>query len=253
VSARAAAVAWRHGRHAVVCDRVERWAHGTVVSASDLPGFYDYNLLRVEGPDPGVSAAELAATADGLQGAFGHRRIEVEHEGAGLRLRPGFEALGWHSERLAWLYRTGPAPDRAAPPGAQLRAAGFEATRPLRHHWQGETPWEESEAFAFLEEKAAARRGARAVIAAVGDEPAGFAAYSAEAGTVEIELVFCLPERRGAGLGAALVARALGDADMPEQFIEADDAGDSKRLYERLGFTTVWRRHVFTRVLAPPS
>ena len=116
--------------------------------------------------------------------------------------------------------------------------------------WQGETPFEEQESFAFLEETAAARRGARAVVGYVDGEPAGFAAYSAAAGTVEVELVFCLPERRGGGLGGALVARALADAiaaGATEQFIEADDDGDSKRLYERLGFRTVWRRHVFTR------
>jgi hypothetical protein len=32
--------------------------------------------------------------------------------------------------------------------------------------------------------------------------------------------------------------------------IEADDEGDAKRLYERLGFRTVWVRHVFTRLPA---
>jgi GNAT superfamily N-acetyltransferase len=252
MSARAAAIAWRHGRHALVCDRIEPWAFGTIVSAGDLPSFYDYNLLRVQGPDPGVSAVDLAATADELQAGLGHRRIEVEHEGAGLRLRPGFEALGWHAERLAWLYRTGPAPARPVPAGYGLRAAGFSDTRPLRRAWQGETSWEETEAFAALEERAAARRGARAVIGDADGSPAGFAAYSAEAGTVEIELVFCLPAHRGGGLGGALVARALADAGVDAQFIEADDAGDSKRLYERLGFATVWRRHVFTRVLETP-
>jgi hypothetical protein len=30
-------------------------------------------------------------------------------------------------------------------------------------------------------------------------------------------------------------------------FIIADDEGDSKRLYARLGFATVWLQHVFTR------
>jgi ribosomal-protein-alanine N-acetyltransferase len=91
------------------------------------------------------------------------------------------------------------------------------------------------------------------VVADVDGEPTAFAAYSASGETVEIELLFCLPERRGGGLGGALVSRALTDAiaaGASEQFIEADDDGDSKRLYERLGFTTVWRRHVFTRVLA---
>ena len=67
---------------------------------------------------------------------------------------------------------------------------------------------------------------------------------------MEVELVFCLPERRGGGLGGALVALALSEASAGgarHALIEADDAGDARRLYERLGFRTVWRRYSFTR------
>jgi len=48
------------------------------------------------------------------------------------------------------------------------------------------------------------------------------------------------------------VARALEEAHAAgarHALIEADDHGDAKRLYERLGFRLVWVRHVFTRVL----
>ena len=58
------------------------------------------------------------------------------------------------------------------------------------------------------------------------------------------------PERRNGGLGGALVCRALEEAHAGgarHALIEADDTGDAKRLYERLGFRTVWVRHVFTR------
>jgi GNAT superfamily N-acetyltransferase len=64
-------------------------------------------------------------------------------------------------------------------------------------------------------------------------------------------LVFCLPERRNGGMGGALVAAALETAHAEgarHALIEADDDGDSKRLYERLGFRTVWVRHSFTHV-----
>ena len=47
------------------------------------------------------------------------------------------------------------------------------------------------------------------------------------------------------------MARALAETHAGgarHALIEADDVGDSKRLYERLGFRTVWVRHVFTRV-----
>ena len=58
------------------------------------------------------------------------------------------------------------------------------------------------------------------------------------------------PERRNGGLGGALVSRALeeGAAEGARHaLIEADDDGDSKRLYERLGFRTAWTRYSFTR------
>ena len=85
------AIAWRHGYHAAVCNRVEPWAHGTVARADDVPTYYEYNLARVEGRDPGLEAEALAAAAEPALADLGHRRIEVEDTprpraaGAGLR------------------------------------------------------------------------------------------------------------------------------------------------------------------------
>ena len=202
----ARAIAWRHAYHAGVCSRVEPWAHGTVARAPDVPAFYDYNLARVERGDPGLDAEALAAAAEPALAGLAHRRIEVEDEAAGARLRPGFEAMGWVTERLALLHRELPGPDLAPPAGAELRVADFEASRPLRLVWLGESPWGDPSDFVLVEEAVAARRGTRTVIGSLAGEPAGFAAFSA-----------------------------------------AGDAGDAKRLYERLGFRTVWRRHSFTR------
>ena len=81
------AIAWRHGSHAAVCDVAEPWAFGTVVRASDVPTYYEYNLARVEGPDPGVSAEALAAAAETYHAGLDHRRVEVEDTAAGRRLR----------------------------------------------------------------------------------------------------------------------------------------------------------------------
>ena len=244
------AIAWRHGYHAAICSRIEPWAHGTVARAPDVPNYYDYNLARVEGGDPGLDAEALAAAAEPALEGLAHRRIEVEDVAAGARLRPGFEAMGWVTERLAFLHRELPGPEVAAPAGAELRVDGFEASRPLRLAWQGESPWGDPPDFVLTEEAVAARRGTRSAIGSVDGEPAGFAAFSAAGDAVEVELVFCLPGRRGGGLGGALVARALTEAaagGARQALIEADDEGDAKRLYERLGFRTVWRRHSFTR------
>jgi GNAT superfamily N-acetyltransferase len=247
----ARAIAWRHGYHAAVCGRVERWAHGTAVRADDAPSYYEYNLARVEGPDPGLDAEALAAAAEPALAGLGHRRIEVEDTAAGARVAPGFAAMGWVVERLVFLHRELPGPPVGGRHGAELRVEGFEATRSLRNAWQGESTWGEDAGFALLEEVVAERRGTRAVVGYSHGGPAGFAGFSAHGDTAEVETVFCLPERRNGGLGGDLVALALAEAHAGgarHALIEADDHGDSKRLYERLGFRPVWVRHVFTRV-----
>ncbi len=63
----------------------------------------------------------------------------------------------------------------------------------------------------------------------------------------EIEQVYVTESERGRGTGGALVTAATRAAGASETFIVADDDGDSKRLYERLGFEPVWIQHVFTR------
>jgi len=248
-AARDHAIAWHRGYHERVCDRVEPWAYGTLLRQTELPSFYQYNAVRVEG-DPGIDAEQLVAAAEPALSDLGHRRIEVEAADAGERLADGFQALGWVVERLAFLHRELPGPRLPAPEGAELRLEPFEATRPLRLAWQAESIWPDGPEFLLVEEEVARRRGTRAAVAYTGGEPVGFAAYSADGAAAEVELVFVLPEHRDAGLGGALVTRALEAAEAGgarEAFIEADDVGSAKRLYERLGFRTVWRRCSFTR------
>ncbi len=159
MSAREHAIAWRRAYQARVCDRVEPWAHGTVVRISELPSFYDYNLARVEGPDPGLSGAELAAAAEPALADLGHRRIEIEDGDTGLRVAEDFARIGWVTERLAFLFRALPGPEAAGPAGVELSVEDFEATRPLRVSWQSESVWGETPEFALVEEEVARRRG----------------------------------------------------------------------------------------------
>src|SRR5215216_1553270 len=74
------------------------------------PRFWDYNTVRVETAAEEVTAEALARAADELQDGLAHRRIEVEDEAAGARLRPGFGALRWRTERLVWLRLQDPPP-----------------------------------------------------------------------------------------------------------------------------------------------
>jgi GNAT superfamily N-acetyltransferase len=246
-SARERAIAWRRAEHARICDVLEATEHGTMVRCTSLPTFWNYNSLRVEGPDRGVSSHALVHAADVLQGDLAHRQVEVEDEAAGARLRPSFEALGWAAERLAWLLLDGP-----LPPGPELEEVPFAQTRPLRLEWGAMFPWatsaEAAERFADHEDTVAALRGSRALIAR--DEagtPVGFASFGARRDEAEIEQVYVTESCRGRGIGGALVTAAARLAGGDSTWIIADDEGDSKRLYERLGFRPVWLQHVFTR------
>jgi GNAT superfamily N-acetyltransferase len=246
-AARERAIAWRHAEHARICDVVDEHEYGTSVQCTFMPTFWFFNSLRVEGPDTGVSADALVHAADVVQGHLEHRLIEVEDEAAGRRLRPGFEALGWAAERLAWLELEG------APPGApQLEEVPFPETRALRLEWAASSVWatddETARKFSLHEDRTAELRGSRALIAR--DEsgaPAGFASFRRDGDTAEIEQVYVTESRRGRGTGGALVTAAIRAAGAPVTFIVADDEGDAQRLYQRLGFREAWIQHVFTR------
>ena len=90
-------------------------------------------------------------------------------------MAPGFAAMGWVVERLAFLHRELPAPAPGGNHGAELRVEAFEASRPLRAAWQGESIWGDPPGFALIEEQVAARRGTRAAVGYLDGAPAGFA------------------------------------------------------------------------------
>jgi ribosomal protein S18 acetylase RimI-like enzyme len=222
------------------------------VRCSDHPGFWDFNSLRLEVQDPGLSAEALAAEADRLQGDLRHRRLEVEHEDAGRRLRPGFEALGWTTSRLVWMALSEP------PPGPGFEEVPVEATRALRLNWARSEFLELSERDfqrqAEAEEDVARRRGVRALVARDdAGEPTAYALFHSDGSTAEVEQVYVEPGLRGRGTGGAVVAAAARAGGATETFIVADDEGDPKRLYERLGFRPVWIQHEYTRRPKAPT
>jgi GNAT superfamily N-acetyltransferase len=202
--------------------------------------------VRVEGAHADLTADELVAAADRLQAGLRHRRVDFDDDRTAERLRPAFDALGWVTERLVLLALPGP------PEGPDAEEAPVAATRDLRVEWGRAEEWMYSEAEiqrqADAEDDVLRMLGARAVVAR--DEAGtvvGFVTFTARGDTAEVEAAYVTPDHRGRGLGGTLVAAAARAAGARETFIIADDEGDAKRLYLRLGFRSVWIYYTFTR------
>jgi GNAT superfamily N-acetyltransferase len=226
---------------------LEPWAHGTVLRTPLAPDYWDVNTVRMEGPDPGMSAAELMDMVDVLQGGLRHRRIEVEDEAAGERLRPAFREAGWLADKLVAMLREGPPPP--APP--DVVEVPFPETRALRLEWHRTDEWGDNEAL-HLEsaEVVAARNGDRAFVLRDAGGAFGFCSLFSPpgAGAAEISQAYVTPAHRGRGAGRRLIAGALAASGHETSWIVADDEDRPKQLYERLGFRAVWTRYTFTRV-----
>jgi ribosomal protein S18 acetylase RimI-like enzyme len=237
-SAEARARAWYRGTHAQFCDVVESWEHGTVVRATRYPDYYDLNAVRVE-EDAGMSADDLIAVADRALDGLGHRRLDFEHADAAESLRRRFEALGWMTERLAWMrHETAlpPAPDIA------VEEVPYDDVHDLRVSWNREDfPSVDTGDHLVKAREVAERRGAQVFAVRDGGRAIAFAQLEHHDGSAEIAQVYVHPDRRGHGLGTAVTWAAIhAGAGARDLWIVADDEGRAKELYTRLGFRPVW-------------
>jgi GNAT superfamily N-acetyltransferase len=231
-----------------VCDRIERWAQGTLVRATAIGSFWDFNLVRVETSEVPLGARAIAAVADDWLDGLDHRRVEVEDEVVGTRLRPEFQEIGYSVERLLWMLREAEPPEPVA--GVRVEEVTLDDTRPLHEDWLIEEGIGLDSEFLDAEQKLAAERGLRVLAVVEDSQPVAYLRVIQAGEEAEIDDVFCTPARRGAGLGTALLRAALREtagAGARRTFIGADDAGRAKALYARLGFRPAWVQHTFTR------
>jgi ribosomal protein S18 acetylase RimI-like enzyme len=218
-----------------------------VLLTPSAPGYWDANFVRVEGDASTLDGPTLVRAADMLLHASRHRKLEIEDEVAGARLRPFFEVTGWLVDRNAMMHRAGPAPAHA-----DVEEVPLADTRPLRVEWYlgyDDDP-AVHEALAATQERIAVRRGMRAfVVRGEAGRPAGFTMLAVPAGVggVEIDQLYVTPGARGHGIGGRLVEAAIAAGGREVAWVVADDDGQARALYERLGFETVWRRHAVTR------
>jgi ribosomal protein S18 acetylase RimI-like enzyme len=227
------------------CDLVEPWQHGSVLRTPSAPNFWDANFVRVEGDASDLEPPALVRAADELLAGSDHRKLTIEDEAAGARLRPFFEAAGWLADRNAVMHRSGPAPAHA-----DVEEVGLLDTRPLRIEWylSYQNDPAEQTALADAQDRISVRRGMRAFVVRGADgAPVGFTLLAVGDQAVEIDQLYVTPSARGAGVGGRLVETALAAGGRRAAWVVADDDGLARALYERLGFETVWIQHAFVR------
>ena len=240
----ARARAWHHAAQAAVCDVLEPWTHGTVVRATRYPGYFDFNVVRVE-RDPTMSAEALMAFADEALDGLEHRRVDIEVVDAAESLRAGFEADGWHTDRLVWMRHEASPPHG---PDVAVEEVPYEAVHALRVAWHREDFPDQDTDYLEGAREVAQRRGAQVLAVRTDGSPVAFAQLERDGDSAEIAQVYVLPEHRGRGLGTAMTRAAIGAAgEAGDLWIVADDEDRPKELYHRLGFRPAWTACEFLR------
>jgi ribosomal protein S18 acetylase RimI-like enzyme len=219
--------------------RAVRCAHGDALFNDDLPRVFDLNFLSVD-LGASVSAAELEAEADAIQGAAGlaHRKIAIDDE-LGSALAPGFRELGWLVNELVVM------PHRRQPPPVDLSTVeevDADELVPVWASWMRRDPEVGDEEMVRQLVEAQLRRsgGTRICYFATRVEGriASYCELFSDGRSGQIESVMAGEEFRGRGLGKAVVAGALAASQAVHEFtfIVADADDWPKELYSKLGF-----------------
>jgi GNAT superfamily N-acetyltransferase len=230
-----------------VCEDVRVFSHGTVFRSSRHPDYWEYNCLRLDRP---MEAGDMVAAADRELAGCAHRFVEwmiPMPDGVVGELRE----RGWIANPLIFLLHDG----RTLPEVRdELIEVDYDVVRELRDIWHREDFGQhvETEAFHAQAREVAELADVRVVAAVEEGRPIGFAQVETHDGGSEVSQVFVRPERRSAGLGGALTARAIraGAEAARDVWICAERDDRPRRLYQQLGFRVVVERGV---AILPPK
>ena len=233
-----------------VCDEVAKTAHGTALLTPSLPLVWQVNAIRIEDPD--ADADELAAEAEVVQAAFGHRKLLVHDEEVGARLAPGFEKLGWNVFRVLMMIRRRPAdhPPEPRAGGEVSREVGAATLAAFRREqpfgWQQEAVRQLAEMDTRFDSLLAGRD-----FAAPLDDPACACRLYLHDGLAQVDEVGTLQARRRRGYARAAVAAAAdtAEAEGADEVLIVTDAADwPQELYRRLGFDEIGATYEFLKI-----
>jgi ribosomal protein S18 acetylase RimI-like enzyme len=220
--------------------RVEPFRFGTAVFTPELPLRHDSNYLLVETLPDGVSAAELSAEAERVQGAAGleHRLLFFRDAALGERFAPELVSLGWRCDRHVLMAQSRQ-PERAH--DTRIVSEVTEtALREARDRQIRSYPWGTPEvARQLLDAKRRIPVEARFFAVTANGSVASYGDLYIEEEIAQVEDVATVPEHRGRGYASAVVLRAVEEARAAGAklvFLVADAEDWPKELYRRLGF-----------------
>jgi GNAT superfamily N-acetyltransferase len=233
-----------------VCDEARPCRCGTALLTPSLPLVWSLNALRVEDPDADVD--DVAAEAERLLGAYGHRRLIVHDEEIARRLVPRLSRCGWNVDRLLAMALTDP-PERTVDDGGAVEAdrdvgaatlAAFRREQPFG--WQDEAVRQLAE----MDARYTVAVGARDFVAPA-DRPAAACRLYVHGRGAQIDEVGTVEARRGRGYASAAVLAAVDAARADGSdfvFLLTNAADWPQKLYRRLGFTPIGNVHELLRL-----
>lgn len=238
-----------------VCDEVVKTAHGTALLTPTLPLVWQVNSVRVD--DPGADADGLAAEAEEVQSAFGHRKLVVNDEGRGAQLGRRLAELGWNGFRILVMVRSRE-PEPASQPALAAevsRAAGAATLAAFRREQPFGRQPEAVQQLAEMDERYGRVMAARDFGSPPGDPACACRLYMHD-GIAQVDEVGTLAARRRRGHARAAVAAAAdaAAADGCETVFLLTDAADwPQELYRRLGFDEIGSVYEFLKLPVPAA
>jgi GNAT superfamily N-acetyltransferase len=232
-------------------------AGGLAVFSPSLPDVWDLNLvLAPDGADREI-VARLVEASERLQGAAGlrHRKLRMDDAESDDALEPLTSASGWGVERELVMVRRR-ARDGKPATHAVVRELSWDELAPAEDRFLASEPYGRDPAIrrqlVAQNERWEGAVGTASRIGIVDEERViGWCRVYDDGGVTEIDGVGVLPDRRGSGLGRALLEGVLARVPANRLLFLCADADDwPKELYGRLGFDTVGERLSATKAPA---